>query len=297
MAPALKIQLATLASNKALFAALEEFAESQNKENLVAFMVADTTDAEKAVREYLVPGAPKELKLSKAIFAAATKAVAPRWSEMGPAIDAARVQIEKLINSDSLTRFATSKSYVDYKAKHTSAPVQPTAADLRRDKKILALAVAHAKSEMNDENLEFLFFKGDPEAIYNRFISDASPRQINLPAPVFAMFHKVVAPDKAGCAAVVREARAAITTYINKTLMPLFVQSDVFVETVAKSGKIGNPEKAAKLLGIKNVGLLKKGAALNFAGDTKGAEKIFKQLSKEERLPQLLAALEESGLV
>jgi hypothetical protein len=175
-------------------------------------------------------------------------------------------------------------------------------ASLKKNPKLLAAALAHAKKEHNEENLLFWFDKGNAEALWSKYIRPGSPKQVNLPATVVAPM-KVLADAKNfkddAWKEHIAEAKEEIEKLWNGDMAPRFKSSEAYEEATRKKVTV-DPAKAAKLLGITDTDKLKKAMEAQRAGKKAAATKLLAELAEEEGLKQkadaLLKALEKAGL-
>lgn len=170
---------------------------------------------------------------------------------------------------------------------------------LKKNPKLLAAAIEHAKSERNDENLLFWFDKGNAEALWRKYIRPGSPKQVNLSwevvEPMQALADAKDFSDDAWKPHLV-EARKAIQALWDADMAPRFKRSLPYKAATTKI----DPTKAAKLLGISDTEKLKKAMVANLAGKKEEAAKLLAQIADDEGLKQkatdILKALEKAGL-
>lgn len=170
--------------------------------------------------------------------------------------------------------------------------------ELKANAKVMAAALEHAKKSHTSESLMFYFDKGNPEAVYRKFLDPKGPSTVNVDSEMTAAAKKLADAKDWGNSAwpkLIAKAKKEVGSLYWTDVWPRFQKTP---EYAAATKKVGDPAKAASLLGIKDVAALKK--AMNEPDATK-AEKLFADLAKKEELKQkakdMIAALEKSGLM
>jgi hypothetical protein len=60
-----------------------------------------------------------------------------------------------------------------------------------KDAKLLAAALQYTKRTLTEETLQFYLAKGEPKVVYERFVSNDAPMQVNLPGPITGPMHQL----------------------------------------------------------------------------------------------------------
>lgn len=173
---------------------------------------------------------------------------------------------------------------------------------IKKDAKLCAALMAHMKSGYTLENFLFYYAKGNPEGLYTKFLSPKSKQQVNLPSKIQKPADELAKKgdwknkewDK-----ILKSARLDIKNLVQKDVLPRFYTSKEYKDYCAKE-KMGDPKKAAKLLGVSDIKLLTEAMEAAATGDSKKAESLLKNLAKKEKMKDdaknLLKSLEKAGL-
>jgi hypothetical protein len=182
-------------------------------------------------------------------------------------------------------------------------PDEPKDLDkIKKDSKLCAALMIHMKKELNDENFFFYFDKGNPDALYKKYLAKGSPKEVNIPGGLSNDIKKL--GDKGDWknkewSKLIKKAKVEIHKMVKRDVFGRFYKGDAYKDYLKKE-KMGDPKKAAKLLGISNVKLLTQAMGAAAVGDTKKAETLLGKLAKEEKIKDnaksLLKALEKAGL-
>lgn len=172
--------------------------------------------------------------------------------------------------------------------------------DIRKNAKLCASLMAFMKKERNSENFSFYFDKGNAEALYTKYISPRSNTQVNLKSTTQRGCDALEGKwDDRGWRALIEKAKEEIHSMVKMDVLPRFYKSDEY-ETYVKKNKVGDPKKAAKLLGISDVASLKEAMEAIAVGDERTAKSLLEKLAKAEKLKEnaaaMIKALERSGL-
>ncbi len=173
---------------------------------------------------------------------------------------------------------------------------------IKKDAKLCGALMNHMKKEHTLENFLFYFAKGNPEGLYAKFISPKAKDQVNLPSKIQKAADTLAKRgdwEHKEWPKILKAAKRDIKGLVEGDVLPRFYKSKFYMEYCAKE-KMGDPKKAAKLLGISNVKLLTEGMVAVASGNTKEAEKLLTKLAKEEKMKEkakdLISTLEKSGL-
>jgi hypothetical protein len=185
----------------------------------------------------------------------------------------------------------------------TWRPVMAELDDIKKDPKKMAALLAFTKRSLCLENILFYFDKGNPEAIYPKYIADSAKTQVNLDAKFFNVFKQLADAGKwKEMAPVIVKAKAAIHAMVVKDTLPKFLKSKEFAEyqIAATPAKPGMAKKAAKLLGLDEKKLAEI-FQLRELKKTKEADKLLDALAKKEKLDlkskAVMQNLKECGLL
>jgi hypothetical protein len=64
-----------------------------------------------------------------------------------------------------------------------------TLESVTKDSKLLAAALAFAKTEFNSENILFYCAKAEPKVLYEKYVSTEAAAQVNLPGAIADPMH------------------------------------------------------------------------------------------------------------
>jgi hypothetical protein len=176
-----------------------------------------------------------------------------------------------------------------------------TVDQIKSDPKLFAAFFAHSKKSLCSENLLFYFDKGNAQGVYPKYLDKKSATQVNVDATLLNAAQKLGEAGNWNDPAfpkVIEKAKKAVGEMIMADTWPKFIKTDAAKALYPPPRKVGDPAKAAKLLGIADVARLKK--AMN-TDDAKTREKLFEQIAAEEKLArkakEVMAALEKAGLM
>lgn len=174
-------------------------------------------------------------------------------------------------------------------------PDQPDDLDeVKKNPKLCAALMEYMKRTQCDENFFFYFDKGNAEALYEKYLSHDAKMQVNLPAPLDRRVQALKDDfthrdwDK-----LLKDCRKSIKELVESDTLPAFYQSREFEKYVRKE-RMGDPKKAAKLLGIENVKLLEEAMLAAAMGDAREADGLLKQLAREEHMKEETAAIRKA---
>lgn len=174
---------------------------------------------------------------------------------------------------------------------------------IKKNAKLAAALLMYMKKEHNDENFMFYFDKGNPEAIYKKYIAKGAKQEVNLPSKVSGPCYKLGDAadwDNKAWSKLLTDAKSEINGLCIRDVIPRFYKSTEY-ENFCKSERMGDPTKAAKLLGIKNVKLLTQAMTAAVTGEKRESIVLFGKLAKEEKLQEnaeaIYKALTKAGLI
>jgi hypothetical protein len=182
-------------------------------------------------------------------------------------------------------------------------PTPQTLEDVKANPKMMAAFLAYSKRRQTLNEVLFYFDKGNAAGIYPKYIDSKSPQAANLssvvtdPADELAGKGDFANPK---WAEILKKGKDEIAHAVGTDVGMGFIASPEYKDYLKKE-KMGDPTKAAKVLGIKDVKKLTKAMEAAATGNKKEAEKLLGELAKAEKLAQkaadMLKALEKAGLV
>ena len=156
-----------------------------------------------------------------------------------------------------------------------------------------ALAAAH-----NKDQFDFFNDKGSPEQKYAKYIEKSN--DINISATLAKKCKDAKDNPKELKKLMDGDVTDEVTRLFQTNLRPPLVVSPAFKTWVIEQNKkevAQSSKKAAKILGIKDVDDLAAAMVAKGMGDTAEAKKLLEKIEKAEKLKDLYAALEKTGLV
>jgi hypothetical protein len=97
---------------------------------------------------------------------------------------------------------------------------------VKGDSKKLAALIKFMQGEHNDENIMFVCDKGNPEALYLKYIKRGTAKEVNLPAAVSNPLHALASVKNwKGMEPGIKVAKENIVKLINSDIMPRFEKS------------------------------------------------------------------------
>jgi hypothetical protein len=175
--------------------------------------------------------------------------------------------------------------------------------DFKKTPKLMAAYMAYAKRRLMLNEVMFYFDKGNAQGVYPKYLDLKSNTQVNVNSTVTDVTEKLAkAGDWANAAwpKVIAVAKAQVKATIDPDIQTGFAKSDEY-KNYCKAEKMGDPAKAAKLLGITDVKKLTAAMQAGAVGDDKTAVKLLNEILVKEKMKakaeELLKALEKAGLV
>lgn len=174
--------------------------------------------------------------------------------------------------------------------------------DIKADAKMMAAYLAYSKRRYTDNEVLFYFDKGNAAGIYPKYIDPKGQKPANINSKTTAQAKELADNNDFGNAkwksiieAGKREVASSLTGDIGK-----FIDSPEYKSYLRKE-KMGDPKKAAQILGITNVKKLTEAMETAADGNKREAEKLLGELAKSEKLiaraADMMKALEKAGLV
>ncbi|WP_291731081.1 hypothetical protein [Leisingera sp. F5] len=174
--------------------------------------------------------------------------------------------------------------------------------DILKDKKMTAAYMEYCKRRYCLNEFMFTQNKGNPDSLWTRYMDQKKGKEpVNITSKTYNAA-KVLAEKgdfKSGdWKKIIATGKDEVVKMLNKDVMG-FTGSDEYKKYVAENG-MGDPKKAAKLLGISDVKKLKDVMVNIAVNDKKSAEKLWKDLMKKEKILQdfktIMGNLKKAGL-
>jgi hypothetical protein len=177
-----------------------------------------------------------------------------------------------------------------------------TLAEIKADPKMMAAYLAYAKQKRCLDEVLFYFHKGNAAEIYPTYINPDSPHSANLTSKVISDAKELADKDDFAnpkWKGIIELGKKGVGMQLSNDI-GAFVESPQY-KGYLKKEKMGDPTKAAKILGIKDVKKLTAAMEAAAEGDKKEGEKLLAELAKSEHLiaraADMMKALEKAGLV
>jgi hypothetical protein len=172
--------------------------------------------------------------------------------------------------------------------------------DIKANPKLMAAYLKYAASSQILNEVKFYFDKGNAAALYPKYIDPDADQAVNVSDKVVKAARLLAAQndfDNKAWDTILKNAKAEVGhTLTNETMK--FYSSDAYKEYVKKE-RMGDPAKAAKLLGISDVKKLTAAMEAMAVDDKKTAEKLFGEIAKKEKLQmkaeQMIKNLKAAG--
>jgi hypothetical protein len=171
--------------------------------------------------------------------------------------------------------------------------------EVKADAKVWAAYLAFTKRNFTQNEALFYFDNGNAQGVYAKYIDPKSAKQANLTGRVTNPAKELADADDFNnpkWKAIIKAGKDEVADNLIDALKNDFPRSPEYKKAV-----MGDPKKAAKILGITDVKKLTKAMEEVVAGDKREAEKLLAELVKSEELTQkaadMLRALEKAGLV
>jgi len=174
--------------------------------------------------------------------------------------------------------------------------------EIKKNPKMMAAYLAYAKKRMLLNEVMFYFDKGNAEALWPKYINPKAKLAVNVDANVTKAGAQLAAANDWGNPLWARII-AMGKTQVGDSLIDgigTFLASPEYKEYQVKEN-MGDPTKAAKVLGISDVKKLKAAMEAQATGDTKTAKKLFEALAKQEKMKvkyeDMVKNLKSSGVM
>jgi hypothetical protein len=181
-------------------------------------------------------------------------------------------------------------------------PAPETLEDIKADAKMMAAYLAYSKRLYTDNEVLFYFDKGNAAGIYPKYIDPDGQKPANIDSKTIRLA-KELADNKdfnnpkwkeiitGGKREVAKQLTGDIGNFVSSKEYKLYLRKE----------KMGDPAKAAKVLGIKDVKKLTKAMEAMVDDDKQEGQKLLGELAKTEHLvakvADMMKALEKAGLV
>lgn len=174
--------------------------------------------------------------------------------------------------------------------------------DIKADPKMMNAYLAYAKRRQTLNEVLFYFDKGNAAAIYPKYIDPKSQKAANVSSKVLNPAQELADKDDFGNAkwkSIIELGKKEVGSALNGEVYK-FVESPEY-KGYLKKEKMGDPKKAAQILGITNVKKLTEAMEAAAEGNKKEGEKLLGELAKSEKMiaraADMMKALEKAGLV
>jgi hypothetical protein len=175
--------------------------------------------------------------------------------------------------------------------------------DIKKDAKMMAAYLAYAKRRHILNEVKFYFNKGNAASLWPGYLDPDGSDPVNVSSKI-TKAGKMLADqndfDNAAWSKIIASAKKEVAYTLTDELKDGFLASKEYKEYVAEN-RMGDPKKAAKLLGISDVKKLTDAMKAQATGDSKTAAKLFGEIAKKEKLKDdakaLMKALDSAGLV
>lgn len=175
--------------------------------------------------------------------------------------------------------------------------------EVKKDAKLAVAYMAYAKRRAILNEIMFYWNKGNNyKLFFEKYLGKKAKEQVNVSGTVTDAAEKLAAiPDWEHKAwpAIVAQAKKEVGSALNGDIGQ-FSMSQEFKDVLLKE-KMGDPTKAAKLLGISDPKKLKAMMEAQVVGDSKTAKKLWEEIAKKEKAKDkyevMVKNLEKAGLV
>lgn len=178
-----------------------------------------------------------------------------------------------------------------------------TVLDIVKDKKMTAAYMGYCKRRYCLNEFMFTQNKGNAESLWVRYMDQKKGKEpVNITSKTHIAARALAEKGDfkhADWKKIIATGKKEVVLMLNKDVMG-FTGSDEYKKYVAEN-QMGDPKKAAKLLGITDAKTLKDVMVNVAVGDKKTAEKLWKDLMKKEKIIQdykaMCAALKKANLI
>lgn len=174
---------------------------------------------------------------------------------------------------------------------------------VKADATMMGYYLKYAKRRLLLNEVLFYFDKGNAQAIFPKYIDPKSSTAANIDSEVISAAQKLAQAGDWSNAAwpkLIAAGKNTVKAALNPDLTSGFGKSDEYKDYL-KTQKMGSPDKAAKLLGVKDVKKLKLAMEALVTGDQATAKKLLADIMVKEvlkgRAEDLIKTLEKSNLV
>ena len=152
------------------------------------------------------------------------------------------------------------------------------------------------KGQFCIESLNFYFDNSSDQKLFETYVGPKD-EIINLPGAILNPMRELAkAKDWKGMAPVMEKAKKNIRALLRDDVLPRFYNGSKEYNDYLKGEKMGNPAKAAKLLGINDADTLYDIMLAVLTGEDSKARALYKKLELKEKYEEMLKILEKAGL-
>lgn len=181
-------------------------------------------------------------------------------------------------------------------------PAPETLAQIKANPKMMAAYLAYSKRRYTENEVLFYFDKGNAAGVYPKYIDPKSSKAANLSAKVVTPAKELADKDDFNnpkWKKILEDGKDEVGDALTGDI-GTFVESPEYKKYLRQE-KMGDPTKAAKMLGIKDVKKLTKAMEEMADGNKPEGLKLLTELAKTEKLiakaADMMKALEHAGLV
>ncbi|MCL5775654.1 hypothetical protein M1105_01415 [Limibaculum sp. FT325] len=174
--------------------------------------------------------------------------------------------------------------------------------EIKKNPKMMAAYLAYAKRRATLNEVMFYFDKGNAQGVWPKYLDPKAKLAVNVDGKVTTAGGKLAAAGDWGNALwpkIIALGKTQVGDALNGDI-GTFVASNEYKEYQVKEN-MGDPTKAAKVLGISDVKKLKAAMEAQATGDTKTAKKLFEALAKQEKMKvkyeDMVKNLKSSGVM
>ena len=169
---------------------------------------------------------------------------------------------------------------------------------IKKNAKLFKALQKFCKREFSIENLDFYFDNSNEQKLFETYITSKPKGEVvNLPGEILNPLRDLAkASDWKGMKPLMAKGKGKIQTLLQNDTLNRFYGDSKEYKDYLKVEKMGNPAKAAKLLGIKDVGALEDLMEAVVLGEDAKARAMYKKLELQEKYDEMIKILEKAGL-
>ncbi len=170
--------------------------------------------------------------------------------------------------------------------------------DIKKNAHLFKALEKFCKREFSGESLDFYFDNSNMQKMFDTYIKPKPKDEVvNLPGDILKDLRDLAkANDWDGMKPVMKKAKKNIQGLLQGDTLNRFYNGSKEYTNYLKAEKMGNPAKAAKLLGIKDADALYDIMEAVLTGEDSKARAMYKKLELKEKYEEMLKILEKAGL-